>query len=70
MVELDLRLGHVLEGEPRELEPRLRRSRRPLVTRILDDEDEQAVEPEVVDGRPREPNVADVRRVEGASEDP
>ena len=39
------------------------------MSRVLDDADEQPVEPEVLDRRARERDVPDVRRVEGAAED-
>ena len=38
--------------------------------RVGDDRDVQLVEAEVLDGRPREREVADVRRVEAAAQDP
>ena len=69
-VELDLRLRNVLEREPRELEARVGRRRRPLVPGVLDDEDEEPLEAEVLDRGPGERDVADVRRVEGAAQDP
>jgi hypothetical protein len=40
------------------------------VPRILDDPDEQPAEREVLDAPPRELDMADVRRIERAAEDP
>ena len=69
-IELDDGRGHLIERESREREPRLRRRRRVLVTRLGDDEDEEALDPELRDRRSREREMPVVRRVEHAAENP
>ena len=69
-IEGHLGLGDRREGELGEPEPDLRRRVDLLVPRVGDDADQQPVEPEVVDRLAGERDVPDVRRIEGATEDP
>ena len=69
-VELDAGVRDIREREPRELEAGLGRRRRLLVAGIGDDEDEKRLEPVVLARRSRELDVADVRGIERAAEDP
>ena len=57
------------EREAGELEPRLGRCDRVLVARLGDDEDEEALEPQLRDGRATQREMTVVRRIEDAAED-
>ena len=69
-IELDDCLRDVIECELGQLEPRLGRSRRVLVSRIGHDEDEQLVEVELAERRASERDVPVVGRVEDPTQYP
>ena len=69
-VELDAGVRDVREREPRELEAVRGRGGRPLVPGIGDDKDEQLVEAVVITRRAGELDVADMRGIERAAENP
>ncbi len=68
-IELDDRFGHACERQAGELEPRLGRGDRVLVSWIGDHEDEEAVETQLRNGRATQREMTVVRWVEHAAED-